>query len=126
MVQKITKGFNKIYDLFIPSNKLILRSCGLISVAKFICTSGLAALLDKRLRDTRQRGKIKFPLSELVVYVILQILDGGKRFSQFAKSPNLILFREMFRGKVPHPTVILNAFKDNPLLKIVLAKILLR
>lgn len=126
MVQRINHGFNKIYHRFVVSNRLIFRSCGLISVGKLIERCGLATLLQSRLRDARQRGKVRFPLSQVVVYIILQLIDGTSRFSQFANSPNLVLFREMFNGRLPHPTSILNAFKENPLLKLILGKILLR
>jgi len=126
LVRKLTHGFNKIFDRFAPSNRMIFRSCGLISLAKFMGRSGLLEIFNQRLNDSRHVAKVRFPLAEIVTQIILQIIDGNLRISQFARSPNLILFREMFRGNVPHPTAILNALKANRLLRFMLSKILLR
>lgn len=126
MVRKFRHSFNKIFDRLASTDRLIFRSCGLISLAKFMQGSGCLALMARRLHDSRHTAKVHFPLVDIVMQIILQIIDGNKRISHFSRSPNLALFHEMFRGNVPHPTAILRALKANRLLNVALAKILLR
>ena len=118
--------FNKIFDSLVPTDRMIFRSCGLIPVANFMQRCGLTDLMSRRLRDSRHKRKVQFPLTDIITQIILQLIDGNKRISQFAQSPNVSLFKEWFGGRCPHPTAILRALKANKFLHMILAKILLR
>lgn len=109
----------------ITKQKLI-RSSGLIGIAKFMDTSGALELISNKLRDARSQRKVRFPLAEIVTRIILHILDGDKRISGYGRNPNLELFAQMFGKEAPHATAILAALKANKLLKRLLDKVILR
>lgn len=126
MVKKFTHRFNKIFDRFQVTKQKLIRSSGLVFVAKYMADSGLLSLLLQRLRDTRVSGKVRFPIAEIVTRIILHLLDGDKRISRFRNNPNLALFVRMFGNEAPHPSAILAALKSNRLLKKMLDKVILR
>lgn len=125
MVKKLSQGFSKFFDRMDATKQKLIRSTGLIFLHEYFARSGLIAMISSGIKDKRHSGKVKYRIADLIIYILLNILDGNRRISQYRRNPNSVFFKEMLSGNEPHPTVVLNALKANKFLKRMLDKILL-
>lgn len=125
MVQKRRHFINHFFSKVEISNKKLVRSSGLYFIHEFIRSSGLLDLLDCKLKEPRKISKIKYKLNELIVSILLHILDGDKRFSQYSSNPSNFLFRTLCNDNLPQRETFVSLLTQRPMLTKALKKVLL-
>lgn len=126
MVQKCKQAYKKFFNYLGQGKLKMIRSSGLIFLYAHMETSNLNALIRKYAQDRRQKGKLRYALSDLLASILLHVLDGDTRFSQYSRNPSTELFHRLFDDKSPHDTAYLTVLQKNPKLSSFLNKILLR
>jgi len=127
MLKIIPGKFNKIFNEVKETRKKLIRSGGLIALRDFIIDSGLIQLINVYIKDNRKQERIKYPISELLVNMILRILDGEKRIYNFRLTVNEFLYSAISSGSgSPHFNTFRYLLLRNKLLNKVLTKILLQ
>lgn len=125
MVQKRQHFINHFFSKIEISNKKLIRSSGLFLIFQFIGNSGLLELLKNFLKDPRQISKTKYKLSELIVSILLHILDGDKRFSQYRNNPSNYLFKKLCNGSLPQRETFISVLTNRPMITKALNRVLL-
>ncbi|MDT8413687.1 MAG: transposase [Vicingaceae bacterium] len=127
MVKNTEQIFKPFFHKIEPAKTKVIRSVGLFYIYLFLRKEGFQNYLQKRLKDKRVRLKVKYPIWELIISIILHILDGDKRLHHYNRNPNSELFKKLFNQKsMPGSSTILKSLKRNPHLGRILESILFR
>ena len=125
MVQKSRQVIKHFFQILLPAKVSLVRSCGLFFLLGHMHECGIANLLKNILNDHRQSSKIKYKINLVIMSILLHILDGDLRISQYGRNPNGALYQKLFdNGKIPHPTTYLETLKNNPTLSRMLGEVL--
>jgi len=127
MVKKSRHIIKHFFEKITVCKKGLIRSSGLIYIYNSLFETGFIELLKKNTKDARDISKIKYKLYEMIIAIILHILDGDKRFSQYKRNPNSYIFNRVFQSeKSPDESSFIKTIRHNPFLTKCLRKILIR
>jgi hypothetical protein len=125
MVKKWRFFVKRFFYKIEAANRGLFRSAGIIFLFLWIEKSQFFTSLDKIKKDKRQSRKILYKIKHVIVYIILHILDGDQRISQYERNPNKEIFLKVFyTEKLPDKSTVLNCLKKNKFLIRILGRLL--
>ena len=127
MLKKTAYKFKQIFQKIGKTKIKIVKSGGLIPLYRFIMQTDLKDLFSKSLKETRIKSRILYPISELLIGMIVHILDGENRIYNYRGAMNDFYYEHLYSaGTIPHRNTFKNLLAKNKTLHKVLEKILLR